>query len=336
MDLDSSSIEQILQAIQQAETVCIVGHVLPDGDCIGSTLALGLALKQLGKKVHCWNENKVPHKLSFLDPSGLIQRPQPGLDFDVVIALDCATFERLGSAGSATENHKVFINIDHHQSNTLYGDFNWVVGESASTGELVFQLLEQLKVQITPEMANCLFAAISTDTGSFQYAGTNPKTFAMAGRLLELGAQIVHICREVYQSYPIARIRLLRQVLNNFKLTENNQIAYYWLKPADFSRSGAVRADAEGLIDHIRSIEPVIVAVQFEEIQPEVIRVSMRSKNELVDVSEISRHFNGGGHKGASGATINGTRLSVQRKVVKMIRQTLRMASNSQKEQSCK
>ena len=177
-----------------------------------------------------------------------------------------------------------------------------------------------------------MFTAISTDTGSFQYRGTTPQTFAAAGKLLESGADVVSVCSEVYQSYPLARLKLLRQVLNRFKLTEDNKIAYYWLSPVDFARSGAEREDAEGLIDHIRAIDPVVVAIQFEEVSPNVIRVCMRSKNPLVDVGEVAGMFNGGGHKWASGAVIEGTRLSVQRRVVKAVRVILRNLKKRKKE----
>ncbi len=311
---------RILQALLNAQTVCVVGHVTPDGDCIGSQLAMSMALRRLGKRVYCWNADDLPEKLEFLDVEDIVRKPRPGLTFDVVLALDCASFERLGSAGERIKNRQMMVVIDHHQSNTRYGDINWVVESSASTGELVFRFLKYAEWEITPEMANCLFAAISTDTGSFQYRGTTPRTFSIAGELVSCGADVVGVCDEVYQSYPIARIKLLKQVLNNFKLTENNKIAYYWLSPKDFSRSGAEREDSEGLIDHIRAIEPVVVAVQFEEMAPDVIRVSMRSKNPNLDVSEIARLFNGGGHRGASGATIQGTRLSVQRRVIKCLR----------------
>ena len=332
MNNPSHELDRILDVLQKAKSICIVGHVLPDGDCIGSELAMAMALKNLGKEVFCWNQDDIPEKLEFLDEENLMRKPRRGCSFDVVLALDCASFERMGTASSRIVNRKCFINIDHHDSNTHYADLNWVVGESSSTGELVFQLIQRAGWEITPQIANCLFTAISTDTGSFQYRGTTPQTFAAAGKLLESGADVVSVCSEVYQSYPLARLKLLRQVLNRFKLTEDNKIAYYWLSPVDFARSGAEREDAEGLIDHIRAIDPVVVAIQFEEVSPNVIRVCMRSKNPLVDVGEVAGMFNGGGHKWASGAVIEGTRLSVQRRVVKAVRIILRNLKKRKKE----
>ena len=327
-------VNQILQILEEAKTVCIAGHVLPDGDSIGSQLALTYALRALGKKVYCWNVDEIPDKLIFLDPEGLMRKPRTGCSFDAVISLDCASFERLGPLGEKITSRKHFINIDHHESNTRYADINWVVGNASSTGELIFQLMQSAGCPVTPIIAASLFTAIATDTGSFLFLVTTPETFEMAGKLLEFGVDLEDVCEEVYQSYPIARVKLLRQILNNFKLTEDNKIAYYWLRPLDYSRSGAEREDSEGLIDHIRAIAPVVVAVQFEEMASEVIRVSMRSKNLNVDVSEVARLFGGGGHRGASGATIQGTRLSVQRKVMKALRLALKEAKNQKKKKS--
>lgn len=326
-----AEVNQILRILEDSKTICVTGHVLPDGDCVGSQLALAYALKGIGKKVYCWNADEIPDKLVFLDPEGCMRKPRAGCSFDAVVSLDCASFERLGPLGEKVANRKHFINIDHHESNTRYADINWVVGHASSTGELIFQLMQWARWEVTPKIAACLFTAISTDTGSFQYRGTTPETFEMAGKLLEFGVDLEDVCEEVYQSYPIERIKLLRQVLNNFKLAEDNRIAYYWLKPSDYSRSGAEREDSEGLIDHIRAIAPVVVAVQFEEVSPEVIRVCMRSKNPNLDVSEVVRLFGGGGHRGASGATIQGTRLSVQRKVMRALRLALKEARKRKK-----
>ena len=333
MNKEPEEISKILRILEEAQTVCIVGHVSPDGDCIGSQLALGFCLKRLGKTVFCWNENEIPDKLAFLDEENMMRKPKNGCAFDVVVALDCASFQRLGSVGEKIANRKHFINIDHHASNTRYGDVNWVIGDSAATGELIFQLIQAAGWEITPSIADCLFIAISTDTGSFQYSSTTPKTLRMAASLVESGADLADVCDEVYQSYPIARVKLLRHVLNNFKLTEENKIAYYWLRSRDYSRCGAEREDAEGLIDHVRAIEPVIVAVQFEELTLDLIRVSFRSKNPYLDVGEVAKIFNGGGHKAASGATIEGTRLSVQRRVVKALRMALSDLKKQKKEE---
>ena len=319
-------IDRIIEAIREHQTFCIVGHIRPDGDCIGSQLGLGMALKNEGKKVVCWNEDAAPAKLKFLDPTGLFEKPKKGESFDCVIATDCASFERLGKTGDCIGNRKLFINIDHHESNTRYADINWVSAREASTGELIFKLLKVARWPITKPIADNLFTAVSTDTGSFQYATTRPGTFHTGAELVTRGANLARICDEVYQSYPLSRVRLLRHVYSKFRLAQNDQIAWFWLKKADFSRTGAVSNDSEGLIDHIRAIEPVVVAVVFEEVDPELTRVSLRSKSDKINVSDIAAQFGGGGHSAAAGARIPGKPLSVQRRVIAAVKKALNAA----------
>jgi phosphoesterase RecJ-like protein len=316
-------IDRILDGVREHNTFCIVGHVRPDGDCIGSQLGLTLALRDQGKKVTCWNEDRVPDKLAFLDPDKLIQKPKPGHEFDCVIATDCASFERLGKAGAGIGKRKLFINIDHHASNTRYADINWISDKEASSGEIIFRLLKAAKWPITPEIADCLFTAVSTDTGSFQYPSTRPSTYNVAGELVKRGANLAKICDEVYQSYPLSRARLLKHVYNHFHLTHGDQIAYFWLKKADFQRTGADTDDSEGLIDHIRAIEPVVVACLFEELSPDMTRISLRSKSDQVNVNEIAALFGGGGHRAAAGARIPGSPLATQRRVIAAVKKAL-------------
>jgi bifunctional oligoribonuclease and PAP phosphatase NrnA len=319
-------IDRIIEAIRDSKTICIAGHIRPDGDCVGSQLGLALALQTEGKEVVCWNEDPIPEKYRFLDPDHLIQKPKSGLQFDCVIAADAASFERLGTVGKCVANRKLLINIDHHESNTRYGDLNWVSAREPSTGELIFRLLKIAKWPITKPIANGLFTAVSTDTGSFQYPTTRPGTYHVAGELVHRGANLAKICDEVYQSYPLSRMGLLRHIYSHFRLTHQDQIAYFWLKKAHFARAGADRSDTEGLIDHIRAIAPVVVACVFEEIEPELTRISLRSKSDKVNVNEIAAQFGGGGHPAAAGARIPGSPLSVQRKVIAAIRRALNSA----------
>lgn len=323
MKVHPKIVDRIVETIKASETICVVGHVRPDGDCVGSQLGLTLALLNAGKNVTCWNQDVVPAKLAFLDPKKLVQQPEKGRQFDCVIATDCASLERLGTAVDCIQDRKVFVNIDHHTSNTRYGDLNWIAAREPSTGELIFRLLKAANWPITPSISDCLFTAVSTDTGSFQYPTTRPGTYHVAGELVKRGADLEKICDEVYQSYPLARVRLLRHVYNKFRLTHDNQIAYFWLKKADYTRTGSDPSDSEGLIDHIRAIDPVIVACVFEEIEPELTRISLRSKSPKVDVNKIAQVFGGGGHPAAAGARIAGTPLSTQRKVVATLKKAL-------------
>jgi phosphoesterase RecJ-like protein len=317
-------IRRLLEAIREHQTFCIVGHMRPDGDCIGSQLAMTFALLNEGKEVACWNQDPVPQKYRFMDPDNIVQLPKKGKQFDCVIATDAANFDRLGAVGECVADRKVLLNIDHHESNTRYGNINWVSAKSPSTAELIYRLLRAGRYPISKGIADCLFTGVSTDTGSFQYPTTRPATYHVAGDLVARGANLALICDEVYQSYPLSRARLLKHLFNTFRLTDDNRIAYFWLKKRDFVRTGAESADTEGLIDHIRDMDPVIVACVFEEVEPELTRISLRSKSHLVNVSEIASAFGGGGHSAAAGATIPGKPLSVQRRVVAAIRRVLK------------
>jgi phosphoesterase RecJ-like protein len=319
-------IDRILDAVRHSKTFCIAGHIRPDGDCVGSQLGLGLALQNEGKKVACWNEDAVPQKYKFLNGDGLFQKPKRVLKFDCVIATDCASFERLGKVVPCIGHRKLLINIDHHESNTRYGDINWVSAREPSCGELIYRLLKVARWPITRRIADCLFTGVSTDTGSFQYATTRPGTFHVGAELVTRGANLAKICDEVYQSYPLSRARLLKHVYSRFRLTHNDRIAWFWLKKADFARTGAESDDTEGLIDHIRDIEPVVVACVFEEIEPEMTRISLRSKSDRVNVSDIAAQFGGGGHSAAAGARIPGKPLSVQRRVIAAVKRALNSA----------
>ena len=315
-------IDRILEMIRESQRICVAGHVRPDGDCIGSQLGLTLALREHGKDVTCWNEDTVPQKYAFLDRNHIMRQPEKGRKFDLVIATDCASFERLGTVGEAIGKPRL-INIDHHESNTRYGDLNWISERAASTGELIFQLLRAARWPITPAIADNLFTAVSTDTGSFQYPTTRPGTYHTAGELVRMGAHLDTICNEVYQSFSMSRVRLLKHLYNHFHLAHKEQIAYLWLKKKDFARTGAESNDTEGLIDHIRSIEPVVVACVFEEAEPNLTRVSLRSKSARVNVNDIAAQFGGGGHPAAAGARIAGSSLATQRRVIAAIGKAL-------------
>ena len=318
------TIDRITEIIRESHTIAVCSHMRPDGDCIGSTLGLALALLDQGKEVTCWNQDPVPSKLQFLDPDQLIQTPRLiKRQFDCVIAVDSASIERLGTAQEHIANRRILINIDHHASNTRFGDVNWIASKEPSSGELVYQLIRQAGWKITPRIAACLFTAISTDTGSFQYPSTLPETYYAAGDLVKKGANLATVCDEVYQSYPLSRVKLLKRVYNNFRLTHDNQIAYFWLKKEDFSCTGATPNDTEGLIDHVRAIEPVVVACVFEELEPELTRISLRSKDENVNVSDIANQFGGGGHQAAAGARIPGKPTGVQHRVIAAVRRAL-------------
>ncbi len=261
---------------------------------------------------------------TFLDRDGIIQKPKRGLKFDCVIATDAASFERLGSVGRCVANRKLLINIDHHESNTRYGDLNWVSAREPSTGELIFRLLKVAKWPITKRIADSLFTAVSTDTGSFQYADHAPGHLSCR-RANWCGAGLTwrRSAMRFISLIRSPRARLLRHIYSHFRLTHRIK------SPTSGSRKPTSPAPEpsqrrrEGLIDHIRAIAPVVVACVFEEMEPELTRISLRSKSEKVNVNEIAAQFGGGGHSAAAGARIPGSPLSVQRRVIAAVKKAL-------------
>ena len=314
----SDPCRQIADLLRRHQRFLVLTHYRPDGDAVGSQLALALTLKDLGHEVEAWNEDPVPAKFRFLPHSDLIQRPPAApKDFDVVIAVDTSTWQRVGSAAQRIGARKHFINIDHHVSNEKFAEINWVVPEAPASGQIVFDLIQRGGFHLTREIATCLYAAISTDTGSFTYANTSADSLRAAAALVDTGVNVGELCRQVYESYPYARVQLLQMALADLTLTDHNRIAYYWLTNDMFQQSGAKREDTEGLIDHARSIDGVLVAVLFEEMpEPGKIRISLRSKHPQIDVNSIARHFGGGGHREAAGARLTGPPGEVEAKVV--------------------
>ena len=300
-------------------------HVRPDGDAYGCLLAMAHSLKKLGKEVVLWNEDGVADHYRFLPGSEWILSGAPPVGpFDARIVLDTASAERVGKISLAAEAGSPIVNIDHHASNPGFGDLAYVEPTRGSCGEVLFDLLPLAKMPLPLEAAQCLFVAISTDTGSFQYPATTPATFRIAASLLEQGLDLAELSRFTYESHPPRRLLLLREVLQSVRFDSEDRIGYFWINAENYRRSAAKPEDSEGIIDHIRAIQPVVVAVLFEEIPEEgKIRISLRSKDARVDVNRVAGQFGGGGHTAAAGARIRGTREEVERRVLDAVRKAL-------------
>ena len=324
----SDACRQISELLRSQNTFLVLTHYRPDGDAVGSQLALLLLLKNLGKTVEAWNDDEVPAKFRFLPHSDLITRPpaEPK-DFDVVIAIDTSTWQRVGTAAQRIRSRKHFINIDHHVSNETFADINWVVPEAPASGQIAFDLIKSAGFTLTLEIATCLFAAISTDTGSFSYGNTSAASLRVAAELVDTGINVGEICRHVYESYPYGRLMLLQKVLARLQLADQKRIAYMWITNSMFEESGAKREDTEGLIDYARAIHGVIVALLFEEL-PEAgkFRISLRSKHPNVDVNSVARRFGGGGHRAAAGARLSGEPQEIERNVLAAVSEALAAA----------
>jgi bifunctional oligoribonuclease and PAP phosphatase NrnA len=308
------------RALRDHQRFAVLSHVRPDGDALGSQIALALSLQAMGKDVRAWNEDGMLEKYSFVPSADILGQPpaQPE-DFEVAIALDTATQNRLGKAGEAVRSAKLWINIDHHPSNPKYGDLVYIDEHSPATGQILFELMKSEQLPMNRAIAENLFVAISTDTGSFQYPNTTARTFEIAAELIRAGVDVGQVSQQTYENYPRRRIELLRALLDEMHFEADGKIASFSLDLKTAAEIGAKPEDNEGLIDHIRAIQGVIVAIFFEELADGKVRVSMRSKSESADVCAICQKFGGGGHKLAAGARIRGTLAEVKERILKEV-----------------
>jgi bifunctional oligoribonuclease and PAP phosphatase NrnA len=321
---------EIAAALRARQTFVVMSHHRPDGDAYGCQLAMGLSLRELGKDVTFWNEDGLLEKFRFLPGADLVVAPAAGApkrDFDALVALDCSTFPRLGKPLQNLGKVGLTVNLDHHVSNERYGDLVHVDPFAPATGQLLYELFVAEKLPFTKEMADCLFVAISTDTGSFQYSNTTARTFEITADLVRRGADVAALSQACYERQPLRRIGLLRDVFNDLDLSCDNRVATAAMTIKQSNALGLQPGDTEGVIDHLRAIDTVEVAGFFEESltgsgQP-VVRVSLRSKRDDCDVSAILARFGGGGHRLAAGARIPGSLAGVRQQVIQAIHDSL-------------
>lgn len=320
MSAARSKLDQIGRVLRENERFAVLSHIRPDGDALGSQLALALSLQQLGKKVRVWNEDGMLEKYSFLPRADLLTKPPHAAeDVDVAIALDTAIQNRLGTAFTAVRSAKIWINIDHHLSNPGYGDLVHVDPTAPATGQIIFDLIKSQGFPFDREIAENLYAAISTDTGSFQYPKTSARTFEVAAELVCTGINVGQLSQQLYENYPRRRVELLRELLRTMRFERDGRVASFSLSLKTAAELGVLPEDNEGLIDHLRAIRGVIVAAFFEELADGKVRVSMRSKSDAIDVCAICQKFGGGGHTLAAGARVRGTLAEVERNVLEEI-----------------
>ena len=304
----NATFEQIGEVLRSHQSFILLSHIRPDGDAIGSQLALGYSLLAMGKSVRIINEDGLPENLAFLPGSEIVETPpaEP-VDAEVAIALDTATKPRLGDGSlHAASKAALWLNIDHHISNPKYGDLNLIDSTSPATGQILYDLITELDMPMPPETRDSIYVAVSTDTGSFQYPSTTAKTYDMAADLIRRGVNVGEINSKTYDEQPYRRLELMRALLNTLERSEDGTVAHWEL--LDHTRIDlALRPeDSEGLIDIIRAIRGVKLALFFEELPDGKIRVSMRSKEPKLDVCKIATQFGGGGHALAAGIRMKG------------------------------
>lgn len=291
----------ILEVLRRGERFLVCSHTRPDGDAVGSMLALGSLLEEMGKRADLVTADRIP----------AVYRRLPGADgirsalrvhgpYDAAILLECDSLERTRLRGL---EEFFLINIDHHISGRPYAHLNWIDRGAASVGELVYRLAKAAGVSVTPAMAACLYTTVLTDTGSFTYGALNASTFALARELVLAGADPIALAQEIYFSAPASKILLLGAALSH--LERDGRLAWLWITHQDMERTRAAEEDCEGIVNFALSIAGVEAAVFLRELPEGSIRLSLRSKGGI-NVAAIAEKLGGGGHENASGCTLDG------------------------------
>ncbi len=320
------SLDEVADELRAASSIVVLAHVRPDGDAIGSEIALASSLRAIGKEVTVLNEDGCPSTLAFLPESETVGRPgaEP-IAADLCVALDTANRTRLGEGClAATADIPRLLTIDHHISNEGYGDIVHVDDGAPATGQIIYELIVSHDFPLTDAARDALFVAISTDTGGFRYPATNARTYEIGAALIRAGADCGRLSSLTYERYPYRRIELLRELLGVLKLNSDGRLSSWSLDLKTKDAMSLRPDDSEGIIDVIRAIDTVVVAVFFEELRNGTVRISMRSKDrEVADVCKICQAFGGGGHALASGARVEGDLDDVVGRVLDHIEKTI-------------
>jgi phosphoesterase RecJ-like protein len=301
-----TDLEAVADAIRAHDRFLVVTHENPDGDALGSMLGMTLALRALGKDavMYLAGDAPVPGEYRFL-PLAEVRRDVPAdTDVRVLLAVDCANERRIGTDTEALDRARLVLDVDHHHDNSRFGGVNLVVADASSTAEIVRDVLRELDVPLTPEIAEALYVALVTDTGRFQYSNTTPKALRLAAELVEAGADVHGIFRHVYETVQFAKLKLLARALDRARVFAGGRLVVSYLLRADFGEVGAEEPYSEGIIDYLRSVEgSEMVALIREPPRDEgpARRISLRSSHDEVDVSAIAALSGGGGHRQAAG-----------------------------------
>ena len=306
MTQTATDLQAVVAALREHDRFLVVTHENPDGDALGSLLATTLTLRELGKDVEMYlgGSGALPREYAFMHLDGLRRSLPDDLERRVLVAVDCAKADRMGPDPEPVERASLVLNIDHHHDNTRFGDVNLIVADASSTGEVLRDLIRELDVELTPELAEPLYIALVTDTGRFQYTNTTPKSLRLAAELVEAGADVHAVFQQVYESVEFAKLKLLARALDRAEVLEGGRIVVSHLLRADFVEAGASEPYSEGIIDYLRAVEGAELAVLVREQltqKAQAYKGSLRSSIDELDVSAIARRFGGGGHRQAAG-----------------------------------
>lgn len=300
------SLKEIAEVLKSSESILICGHTFPDGDCIGSTAALGLALKEIGKKVVMASSGSIPETLLFLPGvNDFCVNCMPEEKFDTMVVLDCSDSERLGLYKHFLNQVANLVCIDHHVSARGFDGYNYIDPQSSATGEIIIDLLDLMGITIIQDMAVCLYTAIVTDTGSFRYEKTTSDTLRKAAKLIDTGIDIAFINTNLFEENPLPSIQILGAALNSLKLSHCGRIAWMVIDKMMLEIYSANNEHTEGIVNVARSIKGVKVSILFKEVEQDRYKISFRSKGQI-NVDSLASRFGGGGHAKASGCMLSG------------------------------
>ena len=317
------TLDDILEKIKEAEKIVVLTHETPDGDAIGSTLAMKFALEKMGKKPDIVIE-EYPKTFSFLPGADEIKKESEIKKYDLAISLDCSDFKRLNGNEEYFETAKTKIVIDHHSSNTMFGDYNFVNPVAPACCEILVAMFQYYGIEIDKTIGTCLVAGIITDTGGFKYSGVTPETFEFTAELLRKGVKVSDIYKKVLQTRTRANFELNKLTDQRMEFLEDNKVTFTYITLEDEKNANAEAGDHEGLVEIGRDIEGVEVSIFIREVEEvEGYKVSLRS-NDYVNVADISLLFGGGGHPRAAGCLILGDKDKVKEKIMKEIKKVLK------------
>ena len=307
---DSAPLRDIVETIRSKRRFVLSSHSRPDGDSIGSQLAMAYALRALGKEAHIVNADAAPGPLlAFPGVAEIEIAERVAGTYDAAIILECGDLARTGVAGL---EQSFVINIDHHPDNSAYGQINWFDASAAACGEMVFDLIRALGAPLSIEIATHIYLAILTDTGSFHYSSISPRTFDICRETLEAGVDPVLVARNVYDSSNMGRLKLFGAVLSAMQIDSTGRIAIIYLNHEMARAAGGTYEDTEGLINLPLTVKEIQAVVFFKQIAADQYRVSMRSKGDI-DIGGVAKEFDGGGHKNAAGCTVTGAIETLQK-----------------------
>lgn len=309
-------LSQLVELIETKNRFAVVSHIRPDGDGLGSSLGLYWVLRALGKEIEVISRDPVPATYQQL-PGACEVRVTPVIDraYDAVFVIECSDIYR---PGIKNLDRQFVVNVDHHTTCALFGAINWIDPTASAVGEMIYNLCKALGVRVTREIAECVYTALLTDTGSFHYSNTSERTFKVASELVRAGVKPAKISQAVYSSYPWSKIELMAQVLATVRRDPSGRVAWLRQSLAMQEKAGASEEDGDGLVHYPMTAHDIEAAIFMKEIEPGVYRTSLRSKGE-VNVARIAERFGGGGHRNAAGCTMRGSWDEAERVLVKQI-----------------